>query len=119
MLCLRLLGVNTGGPARWAAVSADLGLLSGEHALAEAHIDLSWHARRRTHELGFSVRDVADCVRRAEQSYSCHPGYGSDRRIYQRGDVCVVLHEPTRVVVTVLLRRADRWHHGHDRRISD
>lgn len=88
---------------------------AGEGDLAPT---LSWHAQRRLVELGFSTREVVDCVRRPEQSYCSHPAYGPDRRIFQRGHLAVVLHEPTNVVVTVLLRQYERWEHGHDRRVA-
>ena len=80
--------------------------------------DLVWstHARRRANELGFSTSDLVQCVVDPEQSYCGHPAYGPDRRVYQRGDLAVVVHEPSRTVVTLLLRRLDRWEHGRDRR---
>ena len=73
------------------------------------------HARTRTYELGFTAAEVEECVLQSEQSYPSHPSYGPDRRTYQRSDLTVILHEPTRRVVTVLLRTSRRWEHGHDR----
>jgi hypothetical protein len=38
--------------------------------------------------------------------------------MYQRGEIAVVVHEPTRVAVTVLPRTPNRWEHGVDTRLS-
>ena len=76
------------------------------------------HARTRTFELGFTAAEVEECVLQSEQSYPSHPSYGRDRCTYQRGDLAVILHEPTKRVVTVLLRTSRRWEHGHDRRTA-
>jgi hypothetical protein len=77
---------------------------------------LTLHAGERADELGFTVEEVARCVRQPEQSYTCHGRYGQGRRTYQRDEMAVVLDERRRLVVTVLLRRQDEWVHGTDTR---
>ena len=79
---------------------------------------VSSHARHRASELGFTLAEVEACVASPDQSYPSHIRYGAHRRVYQRGDLAVVVAEDTRVVVTVLLRRVDRWEHGRDRRAA-
>lgn len=87
-------------------------------APASASVTLTPHAAGRAYELGFSWQEVAGAVSAPEQSYPCHRAYGPRRRLYQRDDVAVVLAEDTREIVTVLLRRPDRWRHGVDTRTS-
>lgn len=70
----------------------------------------------RALELGFHETEVLDCVRDAEQTYCAHPGYGPQRRVYQRGDCACVVDLTLREVVTVLLRTPDDWCHGVDTR---
>lgn len=83
-----------------------------------ANVTLSAHAQGRAAELGFSQDDVLRCVIRSDQTYCSHPSYGPDRRVYQRGAIAVVVHETSRIVVTVLLRTSDDWSHGVDSRHS-
>lgn len=83
-----------------------------------ANVTFSAHANDRAAELGFSQDDILRCVARPEQTYCSPAGYGPDRRVYQRGAVAVVVHEGSRVVVTVLLRTYDSWAHGVDSRHS-
>lgn len=85
---------------------------------AAAEATLAPHAVARARELGFSEDEVLRCLLRPEQTYVCGPDYGPDRRMYQRGDLSVVLHEPTRTVITVLLRTARVWTHGVDTRAA-
>lgn len=77
---------------------------------------LSWHARTRAGELGFTAEDIHECARFSEQSYPSHRSYGPNRRTYQRGPLAVVLDEDTKTVITVLLRTARTWQHGFDSR---
>lgn len=89
-------------------------------ALSAAESSLVWsiHGRARAFELGFTTAEAEECVRTPEQSYPSHPSYGPDRRTFQRRDLAVVVHEPTRRVVTVLLRAGRRWEHGRDTRAT-
>ena len=79
---------------------------------------LVWTPHARTIELGFTAAEVEQCVLQSEQSYPSHLSYGPDRRTYQRSDLGVILHEPTRRVITVLLRTSQRWEHGLDWRTA-
>ena len=82
-----------------------------------AGTELSAHAAERADELGFSLAEVLSCVAAPEQTYVCPAHYGSNRRMYQRGQMAVVVHEPSRLIITVLLRQSDAWTHGrHTRR---
>lgn len=76
-----------------------------------AGVTLCAHAKARRAEHGFSEDDVLLAITRPEQTYGSSASYGPDRRLYQRGPVCVVVDERTRVVVTVLPRIAERWEH--------
>ena len=87
-----------------------------ERLRSQADVVISKHAQDRARELGFSVDEVLRCVVRPEQTYGSPARYGPDRRVYQRGTVAIVVHEGSRVVVTVLLRTADNWIHGRDTR---
>ena len=81
-----------------------------------AQVAVSDHARERAVELGFSLDDLLWCVARPEQSYPCAGVEGRGRRINQRGDLAVVVDEPSHRVVTVLLRTPELWVHGRDTR---
>lgn len=83
-----------------------------------ANVMIGHHAESRAAELGFSHDDVLHCVWHPEQTYVAPPKHGPDRRIYQRGDIAVVVSETSRVVVTVLLRTRNSWTHGVDTRRS-
>ncbi len=96
--------------ARW--------LRARQRVLAATNLRMSLHADLRASELGFSVEEVAACVKGAEQSYCSHHAYGPGRRTYQRGPIAVVVEERTRTVVTVLLRQQRQWKHGCDTRTS-
>ncbi|WP_377639291.1 hypothetical protein [Oryzobacter terrae] len=87
-----------------------------ERLSMQADVVVSAHAQARASELGYSLDDVLRCVVRPEQTYGSPARYGPDRRVYQRGTVAVVVHEGSRVVVTVLLRTIDDWVHGQDTR---
>jgi hypothetical protein len=76
-----------------------------------AGVTLSAHAKARRVEHGFSEDDVLLTIARPEQTYGSPASYSPDRRLYQRGRVCAVVDERTRVVVTVLPRIAERWEH--------
>lgn len=77
----------------------------------DARVTLSAHAEMRRREHGFSEDDVLLTVAQPEQTYGSPASYGPDRRLYQRGRVCAVVDERSRVVVTVLPRIAERWEH--------
>ena len=79
---------------------------------------LSPHAEQRRTELGYSEAEIHQCLARPEQTYTCPDRYGAQRRMYQRADLAVVVHEPTRLVVTVLPRTGQTWVHGVDRRAT-
>ena len=79
---------------------------------------LSDHASERAEELGFSLAEVLECIASPEQTYVSGPRYGPDRRVYQRRQVAVVVHEPTRVAITVLLRQSEHWVHGQHSRMT-
>ena len=81
-------------------------------------IRLGIHAIERAMEFGYSLDDVYRCLARPDQTYGCPQAHGPDRRMYQRGDIAVVVHEPTRFAVTVLPRTPNRWEHGVDTRQS-
>ena len=81
-------------------------------------IRLGTHATQRAMELGFSLDDVYRCLALPDQTYGCPQAHGPDRRMYQRGEIAVVVHEPTRFAVTVLPRTPNRWEHGVDTRHS-
>lgn len=89
--------------------------LPDETLLTQVRATLTPHSRGRVDELGFKVRDVVDCLTSPEQSYPGDPSHQGDRRLFQRGGCCVVVEQSDRTIVTVLLRRADRWEHGRDR----
>jgi len=85
----------------------------------DANVVLCRHSLERATELGFAIDEVLTCVARPQQTYSCHPYYGADRRMYQRGQMSVVVHESSRTVITVLLKTPARWAHGlHTRTAS-
>jgi hypothetical protein len=77
-------------------------------------IQLGTHAIQRALEFGHSLDAVYRCLARPEQTYGCPRAHGPDRRMYQRGEISVVVHEPTRFAVTVLPRTPNRWEHGVD-----
>lgn len=89
-----------------------------ERLLAATGGQLSRHAADRASELGYSLDDVLRCLARPEQTYTCPESYGHGRRVYQRGDLALVVHEDTRTIVTVLPRTGCRWSHGTDDRRS-
>ncbi len=75
-------------------------------------MQLSYHATVRRLEHRISVDDVLLTVAAPEQTYGCPaPVYGTHRRMYQRGQVAVVVDEKTRTVVTVLPRTTAQWTH--------
>lgn len=86
------------------------------HAEALPVLALSWHARKRSQELGFTQAEIAECLTAPEQSYPSHVSYGPDRRTCQRGHLCVVIDNLTQTVITVLLRTQRTWVHGVDDR---
>lgn len=79
-------------------------------------IRLGSHAIQRAMEFGYSLDDVYRCLARPDQTYGCPSAHGPDRRMYQRGQIAVVVHEPTRFAVTVLPRTPIRWEHHVDAR---
>lgn len=92
-------------------------------ALARARERAGWayltaHAADRAHELGFHETEVLACIAAPENTYPCHPSYGTNRRTYQRGDCCCILDMTTRAIITVLLRTPLEWAHGHDVRAA-
>jgi hypothetical protein len=80
-------------------------------------LELSEHAVLRARELGYGIDEVYRCVARPDQTYVCSDGSGA-RRMYQRGQLSVVVDEPARVAVTVLPRTGIDWRHGRDTRRS-
>lgn len=72
------------------------------------------HAVLRAQELGFSLRDLVECLAAPEVSYGTEDGRPG--RVFQRGDVSVVALPEIRYVITALLRRTEVWRHGVDRR---
>lgn len=64
---------------------------------------ISSHARKAMHERNVSERDVAEVLLKG----SSHPHKGLRR--YVLGDLCVVWAPDDKVVVTVLLFRAEQW----------
>ena len=87
-----------------------------ERLAAQASIELSSHAELRARELGYSEDEVLRCVAAPSQTYTCPSSYGPNRRMYQRGNVAVVVDEGARVAVTVLPRTRHVWEHGRDTR---
>lgn len=77
---------------------------------------LSGHAATRAAELGYSLDDVLRCLARPEQTYPCPESYGPGRRMYQRGDLALVVHHESSLVITVLPRTHRAWAHGTDDR---
>lgn len=69
---------------------------------------LSKHARSTLMARGFTKRDVLLACVAPEVTYTAYD-YGEGRAVHQRGHVAAVVHEPTRTVITVLLRRTDQW----------
>lgn len=89
--------------------------LPGEADLGQVGATLTQHSRDRVTELGFSIGEIVECLAHPEQSYPSGPDYPGDRRLYQRGGCCIVLEQTDRTIVTILLRRIDRWEHGRHR----
>ena len=77
---------------------------------------LSGHAAASAAELGYSLDDVLRCLARPDQTYPCPESYGQGRRMYQRGDLALVVHHESGIVITVLPRTGRAWSHGTDDR---
>ena len=75
---------------------------------------LSHHARRRAAELGYDPDEILRAAEDPDVAYeqTRFPG----QQLRQRGDVAVAVDPRDQVVITVLLRRRDRWAHGRDGR---
>lgn len=91
---------------------------AGDRLAAASGVVLGRHAEARRVELGYLLAEVHGCVARPEQTYCCPASYGPDRRMYQRGDIAVVVDERMRTIVTVLRRTHIRWEHGSTTRAS-
>jgi hypothetical protein len=83
-----------------------------ERLRCQADIILSPHAQHRARELGFHESDVLRCVIAPEQTYTSGPCYPPGRRTYQRSDCACIVDTAVGIVVTVLLRHNQPWHHG-------
>lgn len=66
------------------------------------------HARDAATRRGFSLREVLLAVAAPDLTYP-QENYGEGRALYRRGRVAVVVHAPSRTVITVLLNSADEW----------
>ena len=89
-----------------------------ERLRTRAGVTFTRHARSRCAELNFHEVDVLGCVSNPELTYGGGGRHPGGRRIYQRNDCAVVVDEPRRLVVTVLLRCEGRWSHGQHTRHS-
>ena len=78
---------------------------------------LSSHARKMIAERGFHLEDVVAVLSDPRQTYPT-PHYGEGRWVYQRGHVAVVVHRPSRRVITVLLKSWSHWTDDDARRAN-
>jgi len=69
---------------------------------------LTWHARKRVAERGFSVRDVAAAAMDPDVRYPS-PAFGPDVWTYRCGIVAVGVDQTTRTIITVLLGSSSPW----------
>lgn len=83
---------------------------SGERSWRVSH-----HAGARATELGFTVGEVLAAATDPQLAYA-QSRYGAAQALHIRGDVAVAVDRDRAVVITVLLRRDERWEHGQDRR---
>lgn len=82
-----------------------------ERIRARTGVRLTHHAHLRAREFGVHETQVHECISTPDQSYPCHPSYGPNRRMYQRGTLACVVDVKARVVITVLPRSQERWTH--------
>lgn len=68
-------------------------------------LTFSEHAKLRRKEMHVTEDQVALVISDADQSYPQR----RQRRMYQRGDLAVLVNERTGVVITVLWNRRDQW----------
>jgi hypothetical protein len=66
------------------------------------------HARRRATERGITGAEMLAVLRDPQVTYTQNT-YGPDRQILQRGELGLVVHPPTRTVITVIYRHPARW----------
>lgn len=79
---------------------------------------LTRHARERAAELGFALIDLLEAAANPELTYG-QPDRGPHQAMHLRGDVAVGVDTGSLTIITVVLRRDDRWEHGTDRRTTD
>ena len=79
---------------------------------------LTWHARKRMHSLGFTIRDVANAITEPRWTRPNGPGHPADCMVSVGQDLLVVWNPRTREVLTVLLRTDEPYEHGVHHRLQ-